>query len=96
VITAVDTNSGGCTRFDADPGVELLDSVRASCAVPGVFPSVTIDGRQYVDGGLRSPFNADLTTGHEVVIVFSPLRTNADVQPLLEAEIASLAEATVQ
>lgn len=95
VITAVDTESLSRTTFDADSGVELLDSVRASCAVPGVFPAVTIDGRRYVDGGLRSPFNADLATGHEVVIVLSPLRTNAYVQRLLEAEIASLVDATV-
>ncbi len=96
MITAVDTESVTRTTFDADSGVELLDSVRASCAVPGVFPSVTIDGRQYVDGGLRSPFNADLATGHEIVIVLSPLRTNAYIQLLLEAEIASLDDATVR
>jgi NTE family protein len=56
---------------------------------------VTIDGRRYVDGGVCSPFNADLATGHEIVIVLSPLRTNAYIAPLLEAEIASLADATV-
>lgn len=95
VITAVDTDSVTRTTFDAGSGVDLLHSVRASCAVPGVFPSVTIDRRRYVDGGLRSPFNADLAAGHEIVIVLSPLRTNGYVQPLLEAEIASLADATV-
>jgi hypothetical protein len=55
----------------------------------------SLDGRRYVDGGLRSPFNADLAAGHEVVIVLSPLRTSAHLQRLLEAEIASLAGATV-
>ena len=95
VITAVDTDSTCRATFDAHSGVQLLDTVRASCAVPGVFPSVTIDGRRYADGGLRSPFNADLATGHGVVIVLSPLRTNAYVQQLLEADIASLGDARV-
>jgi NTE family protein len=30
-------------------------SVRASSAIPGIFQPVTIDGRDYVDGGLVSP-----------------------------------------
>ena len=75
--------------------MRLLDAVRASCAVPGVFPSVTIAGRRYADGGLRSPFNADLASGSAVVVVLSPLRLNAYVHHLLEAEIASLDDATV-
>ena len=95
MITAVDTDSTCRATFDAHSGVQLLDTVRASCAVPGVFPSVTIDGRRYADGGLRSPFNADLATGHGVVIVLSPLRTNAYIQQLLEADIASLGDARV-
>lgn len=39
----------------------------AQAAVPGVFQSVTIDGRRYADGGLCSPYNTDLATGHRVV-----------------------------
>ena len=30
----------------------LVDPVVASCAVPGLFPAVEIDGRHYLDGGL--------------------------------------------
>lgn len=96
VITAVDTDSAHRATFDADSRVQLLEAVRASCAVPGVFPSVKIGGRRYADGGLRSPFNADLAAGHGVVVVLSPLRINGYVQHLLEAEIASLDDATVK
>jgi NTE family protein len=95
VITAVDSDSAHRATFDANSRVQLLDAVRASCAVPGVFPSVTICGRRYADGGLRSPFNADLAAGHGVVVLLSPLRINGYVQHLLEAEIASLDDATV-
>jgi NTE family protein len=35
------------------------EAVEASCAIPGVFHPVTIDGRDYVDGGVWSPTNMD-------------------------------------
>jgi predicted patatin/cPLA2 family phospholipase len=31
------------------------DILRASCALPGYFPAITIDGVEYYDGGLRCP-----------------------------------------
>jgi NTE family protein len=34
---------------------------------------VTINGRRYVDGGMRSAANADLAGGHDRVIVVAPL-----------------------
>jgi NTE family protein len=47
-----DLNSGERVVFrTGDSGM----AVRASAAVPGVFQPVTINGRQYVDGGLTSP-----------------------------------------
>ena len=49
--------------FDAASDVRLLDAVGASCAVPGIWPPVTINGRRYIDGGIRSAANADLAAG---------------------------------
>ena len=72
-ITAVDAESGEFTVFDAASGVALVDAVAASCAVPGIWPPVTIDGRRYVDGGIRSPANADLAAASERVVVLAPL-----------------------
>ena len=60
MITAVDAVTGEFTVFTADSGVDLVDAVAASCAVPGVWPPVTIGDRRFVDGGVRSPVNADL------------------------------------
>src|SRR5215472_11755220 len=51
-ITAVDAASGEFTVFDADGDVGVVDAVGASCAVPGIWPPVTIGGRRYVDGGV--------------------------------------------
>ncbi|WP_290058143.1 patatin-like phospholipase family protein [Amycolatopsis solani] len=73
VIVAVDAETGEPRRFDRASGVSLVDAVAASCAVPGVWPPVTIDGRRYVDGGVRSGENADYATGCTRVTVVSPL-----------------------
>lgn len=96
VITATETGSGLRAEFDADSGVGLADAVRASCAVPGVFASVPIDGRRYADGGLRSPYNADLAAGNGVVIVLGPVGLSPYLQQRLDAEIASLGDVAVR
>lgn len=72
-ITAVDVETGELRVFDRTAGVPLTLAVAASCAVPGVWPPVTIEGRRYMDGGVRSGTNADLATGYERVVVLAPL-----------------------
>ncbi|MGA7911781.1 MAG: patatin-like phospholipase family protein [Candidatus Dormiibacterota bacterium] len=72
LITAVDAETGEPRVFDRDSGVELRDAVAASCAVPIVWPPITIQGRRYVDGGVRSIANADLATGCDRVLVLAP------------------------
>ncbi|WNM36633.1 patatin-like phospholipase family protein [Streptomyces sp. Li-HN-5-11] len=71
-IVAVDAESGQQRVFDNECGVSLVDAVAASCAVPGVWPPVTIDGRRYVDGGVRSIANADHAAGASRVLVVVP------------------------
>lgn len=72
VITAVDTADGEFLPFAASSGVRMLDAVTASCAVPGVWPPVTVNGRRLMDGGMRSVTNADLAVGCEKVLVVTP------------------------
>jgi NTE family protein len=72
-IVAVDAESGEPRVFDKASGVGLLDAVAASCAVPGVWPPVTIEGRRYIDGGARSGANVDLARGASRVLVVVPL-----------------------
>jgi NTE family protein len=67
--TAIDTADGSLQVWSKDSGVELERAVASSCAVPGIFPPVTIRGRRYMDGGMRSPTNADLAKGHDTVVV---------------------------
>ncbi len=71
-ITAVDVDSGELRVFDAASGAELLDAVCASCAVPGVWPIVPIQGRRYIDGGAWTPDNAHLAQGAPAVLIVSP------------------------
>ncbi|MFQ6142531.1 patatin-like phospholipase family protein [Streptomyces seoulensis] len=72
-IVAVDAVSGRPRVFDNASGVGLVDAVAASCAVPGVWPPVTIEGRRYVDGGVRSIANADYAAGASRVLLLVPM-----------------------
>jgi NTE family protein len=73
LITACDAYSGAFKVFDADSGVSRVDAVGASCAVPGVWPPVTIGDSRYIDGGMRSATNADLAEGSDRVIIIAPV-----------------------
>ena len=73
LITAIDAVTGEFAALDAASGVSLVDAVGASCAVPGVWPPVTMAGRRWIDGGVRSPANADLAAGCERIVVLAPL-----------------------
>lgn len=66
-IVATDLHSGAQVVFRrGDTGL----AVRASSSVPGVFQPVTINGREYVDGGLTSPVpvKAARDLGADIVI----------------------------
>ena len=73
LVTAVESLTGTFRVFDRDSGVPLADAVAASCAVPLVWPPIPIDGTAYVDGGVRSPANADLAAGADRVVVIAPI-----------------------
>jgi NTE family protein len=87
-LIAVDCASGETAAFDADSGVSLVDAVAASAAVPGIWPPVTIDGRRYMDGGVRSPDNADLAAGAERITVISPSGLDTALPTLLSLRAA--------
>jgi len=72
-VTAVNADSGEFAVFDAASEASLIDAVGASCAIPGVWPPVTIARRRYIDGGMRSPANADLAAGYDRVVIVAPL-----------------------
>ncbi len=69
VIVSVDAQTGAASFFEQDAGVPLTLAVAASCAVPGVYPPVTIGSQRYIDGGVRSGTNADLAQGAQRVLI---------------------------
>jgi NTE family protein len=72
-IPAVVAETGEVVVFDNDSGAPLLDAVAASCAVPLVWPPMTVNGTRYIDGGIRSMANADLAAGYGRVVVIAPV-----------------------
>ena len=92
LITAVDAHSGEFVTFDRLSGVSLLDAVAASCAVPGVWPPVTIGSRRFIDGGVRSGTSCDLAADCARVVVVAPLSEMSRVE--LEREVAALSDST--
>jgi NTE family protein len=76
-ISAIDTATGELIAFDRDSGVGLVDAVAASCAVPGVWPPVTIGERRYMDGGVGSTVNMELAKDCAVAVVLVPSGRNA-------------------
>jgi NTE family protein len=73
LITAIDAATGEFVVFDRSAGVPLVAAVGASCAVPMVWPPVTIGERRFIDGGIRSSANADLAAGADRIVVIAPL-----------------------
>ncbi|MCU1391698.1 MAG: patatin [Ilumatobacteraceae bacterium] len=88
-IVAADAETGEVRVFSADDDVSIIDAVAASCAVPGVWPPVTIGHRRYVDGGVRSSTNADLAEGCGVIIVLAPV---ADIPGVSDRDVLAAIE----
>ncbi|MFF1722620.1 patatin-like phospholipase family protein [Streptomyces sviceus] len=90
-ITAVDALSGHLTAFDADSGVTLLEAVAASCAVPVIWPPVTVAGRRWMDGGSRATANIHLARGHHHVLAVAPVPAAVGPHPGAGQQAAALA-----
>ncbi len=69
MCTAVDALTGEFRTWGNEDGVPLSRAIASSCSVPGVYPPITINGRRYIDGGMRSGTNADLAKGYDKVVV---------------------------
>ncbi|HSR25131.1 MAG TPA: patatin-like phospholipase family protein, partial [Candidatus Eisenbacteria bacterium] len=76
-IVACDYGTGERVVFGrvGAPRAPLARAVAASCAIPGFFCPVPMDGRLYVDGGLHSLSNLDLLAGRglDLVVALNPM-----------------------
>jgi NTE family protein len=96
--TAVDALTGEFRVWTKADGVGLARAVASSCSVPGIFPPVTLKGRRYIDGGMRSGSNADQAAGYDRVVVIA-IRAGAEgplaerAKQALDAEVKVLTDA---
>jgi NTE family protein len=88
IVVAVDAHTGELAAFDRDSGVDLVDAVTASTALPGLAPTHTINGTRYINGGVRSNENADLASGYANVVVLAPLDGRSGTPPERDADPA--------
>lgn len=86
-ICAVRHNDLRRVVFGRDLRVRLAAAVAASCAIPGYFRPVQIGRRAYLDGGVRSPTNAD-------VLRRSPLDLAVIVSPMSGRDLGRLGAVT--
>jgi NTE family protein len=94
LIPAVEAETGEVEVFDNDSGASLVDAVAASCAVPLVWPPMTVNGKRYIDGGVRSVANADLAAGYDRVVVIAPITAAARRAARPAAQAAALGPGT--
>jgi NTE family protein len=81
IVVAVDAHTGELAAFDRNSGVDLVDAVTASTAMPGLMPTHNINRTRYINGGVRSTENADLASGCANVLVLSPFGGRSGTLP---------------
>ncbi|MEU1599503.1 patatin-like phospholipase family protein [Streptomyces sp. NPDC005708] len=91
-ITAIDAQTGQLEVFDAHSGVTLLEAVAASCAVPVVWPLVTVAGRRWMDGGSRSTANLQLARGYRRVLAVVPIPQAVGPHPSASQQATELSD----
>lgn len=91
-IAAVDAQTGEVEVFDSRSGVTLLEAVTASCAVPIVWPPVTVAGRRWMDGGSRSTANLQLARGYRRVLAIVPILHAVGPHPSASQQAAELSD----
>ncbi|TSD97391.1 patatin-like phospholipase family protein [Skermania sp. ID1734] len=82
-LVAMDYDSGERVAF-GKPGAPVTTigaALRASWAIPGWFPPVTIEGRRYIDGGAYSTASADLVVdeGLDELVVLAPMASTGKI-----------------
>jgi NTE family protein len=76
----------------------LAAAVAASCAIPGYFRPVDVEGQSYIDGGVRSPTNADVLrrADLDLAIILSPMSGRALPSPSVGSVVRRHARGKVE
>ncbi|GAA1927277.1 patatin-like phospholipase family protein [Nocardioides marmoribigeumensis] len=89
-VTAVEAETGRFAVWTRELGVDLVEAVASSCAVPGVWPPVAIKDHRYIDGGVRTPANADLAHDADAVVVLAPIPRGLSKAGSVESQMRRL------
>ena len=84
IVVATDLESGRAIQF-GEPGwdhVPISRAVQASTAFPGLYPPVTIEGRECVDGVLLKTMHASVALEHGARLLFC-------INPIVPIDVAS-------
>ncbi|WBQ04396.1 patatin-like phospholipase family protein [Kribbella sp. CA-293567] len=97
--TGIDATTGQLRVWDAADGYDLPSALAASCAVPLLFPPITVGDSRYMDGGMLSPLNVPLAAGYDEVVVVSCFALNLPagiVDPGAQQRLAEIDELRTQ
>lgn len=83
--TNLDTAERVVFGYDEVNDVPISTAIQASTAIPGFFKPVRIQGKDYVDGGVRKTANIDVAVekGAKLIIVYNPFRPYVHPAPTL-------------
>ncbi len=96
-VVATELDSGKSAPFGS-PGLDhvpISEAVKASAALPGLYPPARIEGRDYVDGAMKKTLHASvaLKAGAKLLICINPLVPyDADLAARAGAKPVRLAE----
>ena len=73
ICVGTNTNTGKAEYFPFDPNDKNMVALQATCALPLLFPKITLNGKKYWDGGITDPipFKKAFLDGCDKVIVVS-------------------------
>jgi predicted acylesterase/phospholipase RssA len=77
LVVATNLDTGEIIKFGArgNDHIPISKAVQASTAIPGLYPPVKIEGRYYIDGGVKKTVHAStaLNAGADLLICINPL-----------------------
>ncbi|ANZ64962.1 hypothetical protein AYR62_13350 [Secundilactobacillus paracollinoides] len=89
---SVDRDTGKTHVLTKESGVSLVQATCASGAVPGVWPSISFNGIDWIDGGMVSSANPLLAKDYRKVLVIAPLPIGYGQMPSTQEEVAELSK----
>jgi NTE family protein len=82
-----------CVAYDVNQAARVVlgsgilpEALRATMALPGIFPPVTIDGRLLIDGGMADNVPADIVRGMQADVVIA---VDVGAKPADEGDITA-------